>query len=72
MLKHCMEANSLLKHVSYLNMLIAKRFLDIGKVSKQMDFAVKIADVEYPKNDGYKMIWIFEIVVATMPAQRML
>ena len=34
-----------------------------------MDFAVKIADVEYPKNDGYKMIWI---VVATMPAQRML
>lgn len=37
-----------------------------------MDFAVKIADVEYSKNDGYKMIWIFEIVVATMPTQRML
>ena len=27
---------------------------------KQKDHAVKIAEVKYPKNDGYKVIWIFD------------
>ena len=27
---------------------------------KQMEMAIKIAEIKYPKNDGWRLVWIFD------------
>ena len=33
---------------------------DIGLAIKQMEMAVLIAEVKYPKKDGWRHVWIFD------------
>ena len=50
--------------------LQAREFLDYGeskegywtsdKFTKQMELAVKLAEVKYPKSDGWRHVWIFD------------
>ena len=50
--------------------LQAREFLEYGesregywtsdKFMKQMEMAVKIAEMKYPKNDGWRLVWIFD------------